>query len=459
MKTIIKNNKWIIAAVFTISSLFLSCSDFLNDPSVQTDPNRAINVSSDLLFTSIQVSGFYRYEGALSRTANVWMQQLSGVDRQLQSMAQYVWTEDDHSGQFSAFYTGGGLIDLRKIRAEADAKGWKAYSGIAKIWEAFSIGTAASLWGDIPYSEAVSNIATPKLDRQADVYAAVQILLDQAIADLTDGSGYKPAALNDFAYGMNLAKWIALAHSLKARYYLHWAEVNPGNYALALTQASQGIASNAGDFKSKHSTVESESNGYYQFWRDRSGYIKAAKFMVELLKTRGDGRLPLYFSQYQNQYLGADPGQATQSVSDLSAGMLAKERSQDILTYTETLLIWAECAFKTGDEATALSKLNAARRAQESKWALPANSLGVAAGLTGQNLIKAIMEEKFISNFLNIEVYNDWKRTNLPAIVPYGGLQIPRRYLYGSAERNANPNIPSPSAQPLRNANDPGDNY
>ncbi len=459
MKTIIKNHKMIFTAVILLGLMSLSCSDFLNDPSVQTDPNRAISVSSDLLFTSVQVSGFYRYEGALSRTANVWMQQLSGVDRQLQSMAQYVWTEDDHSGQFNAFYTGGGLVDIRKIRAEADAKGWKAYSGIAKVWEAFSMGTAASLWGDVPYSEAVSTVATPKLDKQADVYAAVQNLLDQAIADLTDGSGYKPVAGNDFAYGMNLPKWIALAHSLKARYYLHWAEVNPGNYALALAQASQGIASNAGDFKSKHSTVESESNGYYQFWRDRSGYIKAAKFMVELLKSRNDPRLPLYFSQYQGQYLGADPGQATQSVSDLSTTMLAKERSQEILTYTETLLIWAECAFKTGDEATALAKLNAARRAQESRWALTANSLGVASGLTGQNLIKAIMEEKYIANFLNIEVYNDWKRTNFPAIVPYGGLQIPRRYLYGSAERNANPNIPPPSSQPLRNANDPGDNY
>ncbi len=459
MKTIIKTHKSIFVVAILFSFLLLSCSDFLNDPSVETDPNRAINVSADLLFTSVQVSQFYQYEGALSRTANVWMQQLSGVDRQLQSMAQYVWTEDDHSGQFSAYYTGGGLVDIRKIRAEADAKGWKAFSGVAKVWEAFSMGTAASIWGDIPYSEAVSSVKTPKLDKQADVYAAIQTLLDQAIADLTDGTGYKPAAGNDFAYGMNLPKWIALAHSLKARFYLHWAEVTPANYALALAQAQQGISSNTGDFKSKHSTVESESNGYYQFWRDRSGYIKAPKFMINLLKTRTDPRLAIYFSQYQGQYVGADPGQATQAVSDLSTTMLAKERSQDILTYTETLLIWAECAFKTGDEPTALAKLNAARRAQESKWNLAANSLGVASGLTGQNLITAIMEEKYISNFLNIEVYNDWKRTNLPALVPYGGLQIPRRYLYGSAERNANPNIPAPSAQPLRNTNDPGNNY
>ena len=69
------------------------------------------------------------------------------------------------------------------------------------------------------------------------------------------------------------------------------------------------------------------------------------------------------------------------------------------------------------------------------------------------------MEEKYIALFFNIESYNDWKRTNLPAITPYTGGTIPRRLLYGDGERNANPNIPAPSVQPARNANDPGNNY
>jgi hypothetical protein len=69
------------------------------------------------------------------------------------------------------------------------------------------------------------------------------------------------------------------------------------------------------------------------------------------------------------------------------------------------------------------------------------------------------MEEKYISLFMNVEIYNDWKRTNRPAVTPYTGLQIPRRLLYSLDERAANPNIPAPSQQPVRNANDPGDTY
>ncbi|MEJ2613519.1 MAG: SusD/RagB family nutrient-binding outer membrane lipoprotein [Ignavibacteriaceae bacterium] len=85
--------------------------------------------------------------------------------------------------------------------------------------------------------------------------------------------------------------------------------------------------------------------------------------------------------------------------------------------------------------------------------------MGVAEGLTGQALIETIMMEKYISNFMNPETYNDWKRTNLPVLITYNGKAIPRRFYYSTEERNANPNIPLPSQQPLRNENDPGDNY
>ncbi len=458
MKTITKTNKFLFAVIFLSSLIFISCSDYLNDPAVQNDPNRATSVGADLLFNSVQVRQFFRYEGQLARTTAVWMQQMGGVDRQSLGLAQYIFTENEWSGEMNGMFTGGGLIDIRRIIAEADTKGWKTYAGIARFWEAFVIGTGASLWGDIPYSEAVSDVKTPKLDGQKTIYDAVQALLDKAIADLTTGGGYNPP--NDWVYGANKTKWIQACYSLKARFYMHWAEVDAANYAKALTAIQSGISSNANDFRSKHTTTESESNTIYQFWRDRDSYIRSGKYLVDLLKTRNDGRLSKYFAVDKNgQYTGAPAGVALTDASNLSTTFLAKDLSFDIMTFTEANLIWAECAYKAGDAATALAKLNAARRAQESKWGLAANSLGVATGLTGTALISAVMEEKYISQFFNIESYNDWKRTNLPAITPFTGGTIPRRLLYGDGERNANPNIPSPSAQPARNANDPGNTY
>ena len=448
---------WIVALL--ISLTLISCKDYLEDPSVTEDPNRATEVTPGDLLVAIQVNQFFRYEGDIARCTDVWMQQLAGVDRQYLGIGEYVFTETEWTGEFNNAYIGGGLVDIKKLISISEANGSTIYAGIGKIWEAVDIGYTASMWGAIPYSEAASEITTPKLDQQSDVYAAIQTLLDDAIADLTAGGGMSPGG-RDFVYNGDAAKWIQFAHSLKARYYLHWAEVDPSNYQKALTEAQLGISSNAGDFHSVHGTNERESNAVYQFWRDRDSYIRAGKFLIDLLIANNDPRLEIYFAQDNaGNFTGADPGEANIDVSNLSDFWLEKDRPTDILTFTETSLIKAECSYKMGDEVTALAELNTARRAQEQKYNLPDGSLGVAAGLTGQALIEGIMTEKYISGFMNPESYNDWKRTNLPAIVPYNVKPIPRRLYYSSDERNANPNIPPPSQQPLRNENDPGDNY
>jgi hypothetical protein len=69
--------------------------------------------------------------------------------------------------------------------------------------------------------------------------------------------------------------------------------------------------------------------------------------------------------------------------------------------------------------------------------------------------------------FQNIEAWNDYKRTCLPALVPGGVPQlaeVPGRLPYGQQERQQNPNIHAPESYPgnwttgsapLRNWNDP----
>lgn len=478
----LKQLLYIVATFMLIAGLLVGCSDFLNNPEVQKDPNRAIDVHPDQLFNAIQISHFFMQEGALARTFSIWVQQMSGTDRQLLGYGRYEITEADHDGEFNDVYQGGGLIDIRNLIAKTSASNWVNYRGIAKVYEALVMGTAAAIWGNIPYSEAVNpDIPTPKLDRQADIYAALQSLLDDAIADLQSTTGgYLPP--NDHVYGADLTKWVEFAHSLKARLYLHWGEAfeagaelpsgysNP--YQQALAEAQQGISSLAGSFKSKHSEAEVESNTWYQFNRERDSYIRAGKFLVDLLKDRGDPRLPIYFAPDANgEFTGSDPNDGNVDASNLSAIYLAKDRSSDILTYEENLFIWAEAAFKTGDETTARDKLNEALAAIETKWNLAANSLPrYDTSVTGDALFEAIMMEKYIALFLNIEAYNDWKRTGYPKVIAFGATDftqspdiIPHRLPLSDDERQANPNVPDPTAQGAfpdpgpygRNLNDP----
>jgi hypothetical protein len=312
----------------------------------------------------------------------------------------------------------------------------------------------ADMYGRAPYSDAVkSDVLTPGLDEQVDIYAALQTLLDGAIADLGAGTQAQVGSL-DLSLGGNPQAWIRVARTLKARLYLHTAETNPQAYALALAQAQQGITSPAGDLAEYHSEGSLEENIWWQFIaRDRDSYMRPGQFLVELMKTRNDPRLPQYFALNDaGQFGGAAPGEGLDpnKHSNVSDERLRPDFPQPIITWAETQAIVAEAAYRTGNLGLARTALDALR----SEFGLGA----IGAGLAGTALLRAILDEKYIALFQNYEVYNDWKRTCYPNLTAasnaYGG-NIPARFTYPVAERTTNPNVPLPGAQPARNQNDP----
>ena len=160
------------------------------------------------------------------------------------------------------------MLDLRKIDAQSEAVNDSIFLGVSYVLEAWLVGTAADIWGDVPYSQADSLAIYPQpvLDPQQSVYTAVQDRLSQGITALASGVGAGPGSF-DLVYGGDPDSWIALAHTLKARFYLHTAEtVGNAAYASALAEANQGISSNAGDYIANFSgTQAGESNPWWQF--------------------------------------------------------------------------------------------------------------------------------------------------------------------------------------------------
>jgi len=422
------------------------CSNWLSDPEATTNPNRPTVTTSDQLLVAVETAQTQQYTSDLARTVCVWMQQCAGTDRQYRSLGLYQYGEDAYNIVFGTIYTGGGLIDIRTIEARADSAKDQVYGGIARVLEAMTVGIATDIWGDIPYSEAVSNTKTPKLDPQEQVYLGLQAKLDTAVTMLTAKTGAGPAGA-DLFYGGDATKWLRLAHTLKARYYLHVAE-RQGNaaYQSALAEAQKGLQK-GDDMRSYQSEDPNEQNSWYQFITiQRSGYMSPGAMLVNLLQSRNDPRLAQYFDPNSaGQYVGAAPGQqGSASISEFDGDRTGPAFRQPIVTAAENSLIIAESAFQLGQTSLALSALNAER---------------TDAGLpsVGSTTLADIMTEKYIALFQNTEVWNDWKRTCLPALTPAQGTTggIPERLLYAQSERNTNPNVPLPSAQPVRNWNDP----
>jgi hypothetical protein len=436
-----------VMAVVAVTVTLGAC-EFI-DP-VTSNPNAVPEATVDQLFTGVQVNTFFIGTGGLSRIAAIWTQQMAGTDRQFISFDNYDITEQDFDDEMDALYTGGGLIDVRQAIAQAEAAGRAQYAGILKVHEAFMVGTIASFYGDIPYSEAANaDFEEPAVDDQAAIYAQIQLLLDDAIGDL-GGAGPGPGAV-DLSFGGNAAAWTAVANTLKARYHMHWAEVDGSRYATARTSAQSGIQSAGGNWNAQFSTTATENNLWYQFERDRSGYVSAGDHLVALMINNADPRIGSYYS---------DAPTPTARSSTLSAtGYGAPGFDQPMVTCSESYFIIAESELMDGspDEAAARTAARAAAACQEAQWALAADALGSATGFagTGAALMTEIMDQKYIAQFLNPDAFNDYKRTCLPALA--GATGMPGRLYYSFNERQANSNLdlPGQGENGTYNDNDP----
>ena len=438
-----------VLAAGALSAGLVGCVDFTG-PGLDKSPNNPTTTSRYQLFPAVQAfqQAFILGEG--SRYQTVWMQQMMGVARQWQSISLYdPGSVNENLVDWSNWYTGGGLIDLRKIEKESKLAGDSVFLGIARVYEAMIMDAATDAWGDIPYSKAISDtLATlntspaPTLDTQASVYAALQTLLSQGITALTSGAGGGPGA-KDLVYGGDATLWIPMAWTLKARIALHQRD-----YINAAAFAANGISSKNGDYNSYQSGSIGEENQWFQFKRNRGTDISAGDTLVKMMQARNDPRLGQYFAQNGGVYKGAamgDDDDGTQSW--LSAIRGAPGFSQPMVTYDENQLIKAEALSLNGNDVAAAAALQAYKTANGVTFAI----VGPA---TGANLQREILDEKYIALFQHVEIYSDYRRTctpNLRVTSFAAAPKMPARLFYPLSERQTNSNVKSPSQQPLRN--------
>jgi hypothetical protein len=446
------------AVALCLGVALTGCSSFLDADKATRDPNLPSAATRDQLFTGAQANIFAQQEGPLPMIVCQWMQQCAGINgRFVQQQDSYSINAATFDLPFQEVYSAGGLLSLRAVQASAAADGDAVYEGMAQVLEALLIGTAADIWGNIPYSAAVGDNPTPTFDDQMAVYTAIQTLLDDAITNLA-GAGNGPGAVDLFFGDSPLAtqktQWIQVARTLKARFHLHTAErLGNAAYTAARTAAQQGISTSANDFLTLHTGTTSERNMWVQF-QNTSGFgldLVAGKRLVDLMIADGDPRLPEYFGENsQGGYGGFDVTTGTTPAEQISplagSGRHVDDFRQPLVTWEENQLIIAEASLALSDLATAQTALNAVRAAH--------GKAPVVATL------QSIMTEKYISMFQNLEVWNDWKRTCLPALTPaLGRTAIPGRVYYGQTEEQTNPDNTPPSADQnlftVRNPNDP----
>jgi hypothetical protein len=471
-----------------------ACNDYLSGPGVSTNPNAPTQLTAPApLYVGIQAAMPALREGQLGRDATMYTQQVAGVNRQHLGYDQYLTTGGDMDPYFGAVYStgsaanlltgGGGLLDIRKMQQLARTTSDSTFLGIGKIYEALEMGLAADDWGDIPYRQAAdSTILKPAFDPQMQVYSDIQAQLDSAILFLTASgpSNHGPAAggvelVYKTASDPLRVIYTEVAHSLKARFYMHTAvkDGGTGDYTLALAQVALGISTPAHDFLWYHDVTAAGSNFWFQFTEiSRFGDIAPGAAIIEILKRRinagveDSSRLKFYFTDNgAGGYFGYRPGAAVVTTTggiyngsgpySSFGGFISNDGSfrQPEITYAETQLIGAEAALATGNVAAAQTFLDNARK-QRQYGVLDGSPVTFPDLASVPATLQNIMEEKYVTLYLNPEVWSDFKRTCLPSLAPAPAagqtvpqsVPIPGRLPYGQTEVNANPNVPKVSS-------------
>ena len=419
-------------SLFVMLAVLASCKKVTNGLNVS--PNKPTDATINLLLNGIQVASIVSYEGNNARVAGIFSRAFTGSDRQYTSLNNYNTTASDYKEGWDFLYTNV-IAQCYLVEAKALATNNKTILGIAQVMRAQALGLAADLWGDVPFKQVGNpdQFAQPKFDKQEDVYAGVQVLLDAAIINLSANLGASPGA-KDIFYGGNNQQWIAAANTLKARFYLHTR-----GYANAIMYANQGIPNAAGDMLAKHGgTYQLDMNLYNSFVdQDRGGYLTGASaFAPALLQTRGET------ARLNALYKDAPGNNAVLNVE----GFFGPSASFPLVTYSENQLILAEANLKKVplDNSAALVALN--------------NHRGYLNTIYGGyvNLMSAdlneILKERYITFIGQIEQFNDVRRTkNALGISPTVNTTtvLPQRFLYPQNELNTNSNTPPVSVGDL----------
>ncbi|MFD2248554.1 SusD/RagB family nutrient-binding outer membrane lipoprotein [Pontibacter ruber] len=465
-------------SIFSLAVSVMGCESFVDG--FEEDPNNPSGKSVDVnnMIQGVMLADALLHEGEMARLTGMWTNQFTGVDRQYVNLNEYRVSAGDFDSPWSTMYYGTiaqARLAKKKARAELNPK----VEGVAQVLEAHAAGTAAALFGDVPFSE-VTVSETPVFDPQEEVYNSVQVLLDSAITNLELNKGILKAE-KDLYYTGNAQNWARVAYTLKARYYLH-----TGDYAKAEEAALKGISSPEGNMVTPHGEAYYSLNVFYSFGQsERVGYMTAENAFAPLLldpaqqgtfaknrnnaKTDETGRFNFY-------YTGED-GAYDLNYADTTA--YGYNQGYSMVTYAETQLIIAEARVRQGNVNGAIDALNARRTALNAIYGRPAVPAVPATPTTPevpaipeykpyqmftledfaiggienngslspeQALLMEIMEERYVTFIGNIEAFNDARRTDNLLGIPVKGTanKLPERFLYPQNEVNSNPNTPNP---------------
>ncbi len=411
---------------------FTACEDYFGENS-NVDPDNPTVVTPNVILPQVQARLVYTYGGDFTRYVGLNTQTIDGISRQFAVLGQYGIQGSDVDTPWANMYSGT-MQSNRRLATIAQDGGFNHYEGISVALESYAILVVTDMWGDVPYSDAFKfdevGVYSPQFDSQESIYTAIFANLDRARALLASDDGGNAPGGDDLIYGGDASKWIQFCNVLEARARLHLSKVNGSSaYSGALAALAGGFGSSSDNAGFPFGTPATENAPWFQYIEQRDDCETGATY-VGILESLNDPRTATYGQPQTNDH-----------------PIYTKDQTVNLLSFTEQEFIKAEAMLMTGDSDGAYAAYLSGIQSSMVEALVPdeydvyvaQSNVGVgAANLT----LEDVMTQKYIALNTDPEVFADWRRTNLPALTPVTGTQIPRRLPYAQTEQFSNSNTP-----------------
>lgn len=308
----------ILMTLMVSSCILFGCTDRFD--SMNTNPGVVSDASLKYILPYVQDVGAHLsctpYQRADNLYMHFWCQYLTNTlsvfptDRYGYNDS---WSED---GFWIPYYSTLKHAKVAKQTAEEDPTQDNIYQMIRIMEASFTIGMT-DVYGDLPYSEAGLGNTTNAYDSQEDIYKDVFNELTEASAALAENKSDQETCTsdNDLMFGGDTQKWIRFANSLRLRYALRIAYINP---TLAKQEGEAALAAGVMTSNSDNAYITcagTSTNGWghplymMSTWQ---GFTMSST-MEDILKNEStveDPRMRLWFGQADEYVSAANSGAA-----------------------------------------------------------------------------------------------------------------------------------------------------
>ncbi len=459
-----KKRNLIYTMALSMSFLLFSCQGLVDD--INEDPNSisSLDIPPVLYLTGAQLSNVSFQLGHLSRISALYSGQLFGFASVYGDIYRYNISTAESNSSWNKIYVG---VRTNTKFIQENSPGDNLLVGISKVIEAHALGSAASVFGDVPSSQSNSiDTEDPAFDNQLSVLSDVQKLLDEAISSLQSANS-RPMA-EDIHFNGDKDKWMATAYTLKARYYTITRD-----YGNAYSAATNGIMDAADSFEFVPRGTEASTDDKNQFNTTLSGARggdigSGESYLTQLLDPanaayRGNSKTDETARSAYSYVVETD--------GESNFGIIAPFEPNNLASYEENILTLAEAGARTQGFSTGLGHLNDYRAWLSGGGKINSNFDTLAYSYTAYEdadfmgggmensdniemtraLLREIIEERYVSGFLSWMPFDDHRRlrkSDQDLVVPFP--------LNDSTASGHVGRLPYPTDELNSNANAPG---